>query len=168
VQLRTAFGGDLAAGQPFGLPPDVGPDGGDVEAQQRPDPVRPARPEPDADLRPGRPRQGQRDERVQRHRPEQIPQLTPADDVAAHQQGADAAVVLVAGNYVVPAVDRYPLRADKAGPQVGDRRRLSVGEIATTQKYHAARIPDNLERAGGTLLSEYRKLSRNLLSHVYF
>lgn len=122
VQLRTAFGGDLAAGQPFGLPLDVGPDRGDVEAEQRSDPVRPARPEPDADLRSGRPRQAQRDERVQGHGPEQIPQLTPADDVAAHQQGTDAAVVLVAGNYAVPPVDCYPLRADKAGPQVGDRR----------------------------------------------
>ncbi len=98
-QPRAALGGDLAPGQPFRLLPGVGPGGGDVQAEQRPDPVRPARPEPDAGSeRPGGRREGQRDQRVQRHGPEQIPQLTPADDIPAHQQGADAAVGLVAGN----------------------------------------------------------------------
>jgi hypothetical protein len=167
-QLGAALGGNLAARQAFGLLADVVPDGGDIEPEQRSDPGRPARPEPDAGQRAGRHREGQRDERVQRHRPEQVAQLSPADHVRAHQQGADAAPVPVAGDYLVPLVDGYPLRADKPGPQVRDRRRLGVGEVTAAEKYHAARIADDLERTGGALLSEQGKLSRNLRSHVYF
>jgi hypothetical protein len=168
AQLGAALGGNLAARQAFGLLADVVPDGGDIETEQRSDPGRAAGPEPDAGRRAGLDREGQRDERVQRHGPEQISQLTLADHIPAHQQRADAAAVLVAGDYLVPPAGGYPLRADKPGPQVGDRRRLSVGEVTATQEYHAARIADDLKRAGGTLLSEQGKLGRNLRSHVYF
>jgi hypothetical protein len=168
AQAGAALGRNLAARQAFGLLADVVPDGVEVEAEQRADPGRPARPEPDAAQRAGLYREGQRDERVQRHGPEQVTQLTLADDVLAHQQGADAAAVLVAGHYLVPPVDRYPLGADKPGPQVGDGRRLGVGKVTATQEYRAARIPDDLERTGSALLSEHGKLSGNRRHHVYF
>jgi hypothetical protein len=188
AQLGAALGGNLAAGQAFGLAADVVPDGGDIETEQRSDPGRPARPEPDAGQRgglhraglhraglhraglhrEGQRREGQRHERVQCHGPEQAPQLTAADHVPADQQRADAAAVPVAGNYLVPRLDRYPLRADEPGPQVRDRRRLGVGEVTAAEEYRATRITDDLKRTGGTLLSEQGKLSRNLRSHVYF